>query len=141
MEPALAQVDVAKKKAAELAVADAADEQGHDDGAVALARFALSGVREKTEELVVGKRPTRLVLYARRADMLKHAASTVPEDPALGEERRERAQRLPGRVRRLCGDGRAALLEIRVDGARFNIFDACGAAELCRDPAVIESAR
>src|SRR5439155_16335844 len=60
------------------------------------------------------------------------------KDPALREKGCERAERLPCRVCGLCRDGRAAMLEVRVDRAGFNIFDARGAAELCRDPAVVQ---
>jgi len=138
VETALAEVDVAEAQTAELAAADAADEQGHDDRAVAVAGLAVAGGREEPQELLVGERAARLVLDARRADVLEHACAVVALDAPLGEERREAAQCLPRAVRGLRGDRRAAMVEVRVHDARLDVFDARGAAELRRDPAVIE---
>ena len=93
---------------------------------------------QEPQELVVGESPTRLVLDTRCADVLQHARAAVLKDPALREKCCERAERLPCRVCGLCGDGGASMIEIRVHRAGFNVFDARGAAELCRDPAVVQ---
>src|SRR5712691_804205 len=138
VQTTLTQVHIAESKPAELAAADPADEQGHDDGPVALTGLAVASGGHKAEELVVGERAAWLVLDARCADVLQHARAAVLEDPALREERRERAERLPGGVGRLCGDRCASMVEIRVHRAGFDVLDARGAAELCRDPAVIQ---
>jgi hypothetical protein len=89
-------------------------------------------------DLLVAERAARLVLDAWRADVLEHARAAVGEDPPLGEKRRQGPQCLPCGMGGLRRDSGASMFEVRVHDAGLDVFDAGGAAELCRDPSLIQ---